>query len=208
MTRGGEKRQGCAIAPSEEKKTCSSGNNLMCSHNTAFRDVEARSHDVCRAARVSDRPCILKIIGRSWLFREGERKREERNVDAKQPPCASLRPPLNAGTSCSTRTGLRAGMTLANRAELRGESEREKGGRARGFFEREKDREKESKRRKQERERERSCACLGAKSWASRAQAWPRLTLRSSRSEVILEHEPPSGSQPPPSRARARVADE
>lgn len=42
-----------------------------------------------------------------------------------------------------------------------------------------------------------SCACLGAKSWASRAQAWPRLTLRSSRSEVILEHEPPSGSQPP-----------
>ncbi|KAI4500171.1 hypothetical protein M0802_004588 [Mischocyttarus mexicanus] len=37
-----------------------------------------------------------------------------------------------------------------------------------------------------------SCACLAAKSsWASRAQAWPRLTIRSSRSEVIIEHEPP-----------------
>lgn len=51
-----------------------------------------------------------------------------------------------------------------------------------------------------EREGREVCACLGAKSWASRAQAWPRLTLRSSRSEVILEHEPPSGSQPPTSR--------
>lgn len=42
------------------------------------------------------------------------------------------------------------------------------------------------------------CACLGAKSWASRAQAWPRLTLERLRSEVIIEHEPPWGSQPSP----------
>jgi len=100
---------------------------------------------------------------------------------------------------------LRAGMTPANRAELRGESEREgrKGARVpsspsreaskgrKGGWERERERKERDERGGRE-----ACACLGAKSWASRAQAWPRLTLRSSRSEVILEHEPPSGSQP------------
>lgn len=58
--------------------------------------------------------------------------------------------------------------------------------------------ERRKKRERKERRREGEwCACLGAKSWASRAQAWPRLTLERSRSEVIIEHEPPSGSQPP-----------
>lgn len=57
---------------------------------------------------------------------------------------------------------------------------------------------------KKRRERE-WCACLGAKSWASRAQAWPRLTLERSRSEVIIEHEPPSGSQPPLGVANAGI---
>lgn len=58
--------------------------------------------------------------------------------------------------------------------------------------------------KKRRRERE-WCACLGAKSWASRAQAWPRLTLEHSRSEVIIEHEPPSGSQPPLGVANAGI---
>lgn len=57
---------------------------------------------------------------------------------------------------------------------------------------------------KKRRERE-WCACLRAKSWASRAQAWPRLTLERSRSEVIIEHEPPSGSQPPLGVANAGI---
>ncbi|KAG6804305.1 hypothetical protein HZU73_00227 [Apis mellifera caucasica] len=75
--------------------------------------------------------------------------------------------------------------------EVGGQRE-EKGGRRRGG----------GKKRRRERE---WCACLGAKSWASRAQAWPRLTLERSRSEVIIEHEPPSGSQPPLGVANAGI---
>ncbi|KAK1135829.1 hypothetical protein K0M31_000401 [Melipona bicolor] len=60
-------------------------------------------------------------------------------------------------------------------------------------------RERREKKKKKEEKRE-WCACLGAKSWASRAQAWPRLTLERLRSEVIIEHEPPWGSQPSPPR--------
>jgi len=46
-------------------------------------------------------------------------------VDAKHNHCSSFHPPLNAVHDARVQAELRAGMTPANRAELRGESERE-----------------------------------------------------------------------------------
>lgn len=108
------------------------------------------------------------------------------------------------------------GMTPANRAKLRGEADRnggkkegselaqgEQGKGGEGEKGDEEGREASARwwpreeRRDEKEEKREWCACLGAKSWASRAQAWPRLTLERSRSEVIIEHEPPWGSQPP-----------
>lgn len=151
----------------------------------------------------------LKIIGRSWSFREndedgrGWRAKWMQSTTTVRP----LHPPLNAvhdagraarghDTSQSRRITWRE---RARRAEGREGPllPLEGGERARGEKEDEREREEGKGRERGGRE---ACACLGAKSWASRAQAWPRLTLRSSRSEVILEHEPPSGSQPPTSR--------
>lgn len=91
------------------------------------------------------------------------------------------------GERCGVAKG--GGREGEEGGEVGGQRE-EKGGRG----------EKKKKRRERE-----WCACLGAKSWASRAQAWPRLTLERSRSEVIIEHEPPSGSQPPLGVANAGI---
>lgn len=170
--------------------------DFACSYSQAIRTCVTSPH--CRSY-IKDHRQILVV---------SRRKGKGRNVDiAKQPLFTSLHPPLDATHHAIYGQRFARAWHQPIAQNMRWERERERARRARGTPSRVGSRRKRAKGGEERNVNEGgrgSCACLGAKSWASRAQAWPRLTPRSSRSEVIFEHEPPSGSQP---LSLARIGD-